>query len=278
MACKSDNSPDIEKDQQEKTHCIERRKLLKIAVAGGALSAAHVLPGSWMKPVVDFITIPAHAQTTQVPPVCDGCQLSGLGVDVLANTFSATYTWSNCENIDDHMMVITGPGVINPLGYVQAASGPSGSRTFTNVSPYNATVFQPGETYTFTVYLRDAGNNVLSTCVDTNDTNPLVCGCDLSGLAVNANTNEFDASLAWTTCWDIAQIRLVITGPGITSYDDVNIVSNITDTFPYNSEDPGPGNNFQPDSTYNFIFTVEDAGNNPLSTCTGSVDTPDVPD
>jgi len=43
-----------------------RRKLLKSIAAGttGALIAGKTLPESWMKPVVDSVMLPAHAQTS----------------------------------------------------------------------------------------------------------------------------------------------------------------------------------------------------------------------
>jgi hypothetical protein len=43
-----------------------RRKLLKAAtVAGGAVAASALLPGSWRKPVATVGGLPAHAQTSQ---------------------------------------------------------------------------------------------------------------------------------------------------------------------------------------------------------------------
>jgi hypothetical protein len=102
----------------------------------------------------------------EMMPVC-GCLLSNLAVNSRTNTFSATYTWSNCSNIAETRMIITGPGVIDPLGYVQPTSNASGSRDFVAVGPYNATDFQLGQTYTFTVTVEDAGSNVLQTCIDT---------------------------------------------------------------------------------------------------------------
>ena len=42
-----------------------RRKLLKgIVAGGGALTAGKALPENWAKPVVESVTLPAHAQTT----------------------------------------------------------------------------------------------------------------------------------------------------------------------------------------------------------------------
>jgi len=142
-----------------------RRKLLKsIAAGSGAIVAGKSLPESWSRPVVDSVMLPAHAQTSI--SVCS-CLLSNLAVNAGANTFSATYTWSTCSNIFLSRMIITGPGVIDLLGYVQPTSNASGSRDFVALGPYNATVFQLGQTYTFTVIVEDAGSNVLQTCIDT---------------------------------------------------------------------------------------------------------------
>ena len=42
-----------------------RRRLLKsLAVGGGAMSAAKVVPEAWVKPVVDSVVLPAHSQTS----------------------------------------------------------------------------------------------------------------------------------------------------------------------------------------------------------------------
>jgi hypothetical protein len=42
-----------------------RRNLLKgIVAGGGALTAGKTLPENWAKPVVESVTLPAHAQTT----------------------------------------------------------------------------------------------------------------------------------------------------------------------------------------------------------------------
>jgi hypothetical protein len=60
----SDNAP--EEEQQQQT--ISRRKLLKaLAAAGGAVAATTLLPGEWVKPVVEVGVLPAHAQITPSP-------------------------------------------------------------------------------------------------------------------------------------------------------------------------------------------------------------------
>lgn len=53
-------------ESTEKT--ISRRELLKaIAATGGAVTAAILLPGEWVKPVVEVGLLPAHAQVSPVP-------------------------------------------------------------------------------------------------------------------------------------------------------------------------------------------------------------------
>jgi len=43
----------------------QRRKVLKrLAVAGGAIVAGKSMPDQWLKPVVDSVLMPAHAQAT----------------------------------------------------------------------------------------------------------------------------------------------------------------------------------------------------------------------
>ena len=46
---------------------LSRRRLLQaIAAAGGAVTASTLLPGEWLKPVVEAGVLPAHAQVTGV--------------------------------------------------------------------------------------------------------------------------------------------------------------------------------------------------------------------
>jgi hypothetical protein len=41
-----------------------RRVLRKIMLSGGAIAGAGFLPDRWMKPVVNSVVVPAHAQTS----------------------------------------------------------------------------------------------------------------------------------------------------------------------------------------------------------------------
>lgn len=43
-----------------------RRRLLQILLGVGVITSGRMLPDQWVKPVVESITLPAHAQTS--PP------------------------------------------------------------------------------------------------------------------------------------------------------------------------------------------------------------------
>ncbi len=144
-----------------------RAALKKIALGTGLAVGVAGLPRKWTQPVIDMVILPAHAQTSTTPPTCE-CQIADLEVNSVANTFSATYSWSNCPNIDQTHLVIAGPGVENILGYIQPFANPSGSRTdLIDTPPYNATIFQQGETYVFTLTLEDENDVVFHTCIET---------------------------------------------------------------------------------------------------------------
>ena len=183
MACKSHDSSEIENNQTDKTHSSARRKVLKAALTGGALTAAHVLPGNWITPVVDFITVPAHAETSVPPtttpssptptttrPLPCVCSLSGIGINIFNNTFDATLAWQNCSSAAGWLLTITGPQVNFSSG---DPAGPTGNITFPPTDPGGGNTFQPNSTYIFTLTLQ-AGNNVFSTCTGTVLTPPRI--------------------------------------------------------------------------------------------------------
>ena len=90
---------------------VNRRKLLKIlAASGSAVVASTMIPGKWLKPVVDMGVLPAHAQLSALscttiditnnwnePVYVDYtiCQSGNSGTDIIpavggANTFRIT--------------------------------------------------------------------------------------------------------------------------------------------------------------------------------------------
>ena len=47
-----------------------RRELLKaLAAGGGAIATSILLPGQWVKPVIEAGLLPAHAQASSMPPI-----------------------------------------------------------------------------------------------------------------------------------------------------------------------------------------------------------------
>ncbi|MFH1152184.1 MAG: hypothetical protein V1793_00055 [Pseudomonadota bacterium] len=58
----SNETPNSGKDQNQLE---SRRKVLrKLLIGGGVVAGAGLLPDKWTKPVVDFVVVPAHAQTS----------------------------------------------------------------------------------------------------------------------------------------------------------------------------------------------------------------------
>lgn len=69
---------------------MERRSVLKsVALSGAGLS---VLPSAWTKPVVNSVLLPAHAQTTAMPPPVVECPMLITG----NGTFSAGSAAGTC--------------------------------------------------------------------------------------------------------------------------------------------------------------------------------------
>lgn len=54
--------PESDADSRASKHSRARRQLLKSLTAGGLVAGAHVVPDRWVKPVVDAVVVPAHAQ------------------------------------------------------------------------------------------------------------------------------------------------------------------------------------------------------------------------
>ena len=79
---------------------VNRRKLLKILVASGsAVVASTMIPGKWLKPVVEMGVLPAHAQLSGAPlaisPLTsniDGC--TGTEITFTASGGVPPYSWS----------------------------------------------------------------------------------------------------------------------------------------------------------------------------------------
>lgn len=70
-----------------------RRRFLRGAVGSGTM-AAVALPGNWVRPVVDAVVLPAHAQTSPGEPLRDGDYSgSGFGLDVDDEALTGLLDW-----------------------------------------------------------------------------------------------------------------------------------------------------------------------------------------
>ena len=56
------------KDDESEEIKSRREALGKILIGGGVVASASFLPEKWVKPVVDFIEVPAHALTSPIDP------------------------------------------------------------------------------------------------------------------------------------------------------------------------------------------------------------------
>jgi hypothetical protein len=69
----NDNVVPPEEPNAEGAETFSRRRLLRaLAATGGAVAGASLLPGEWVKPVIEAGVLPAHAQVTEVSPA-PGC-------------------------------------------------------------------------------------------------------------------------------------------------------------------------------------------------------------
>lgn len=73
---KTDNEHPEQKKQK-------RRSTLKTLVAGGGTLTLSALPSQWVKPVVDAVTLPAHAQTTGPAAALNGFNVQGQAIGLL---------------------------------------------------------------------------------------------------------------------------------------------------------------------------------------------------
>ena len=64
----------------KQTNIARRRLLTKLTLGGGAVYAAGNLPGSWIRPVVRGVLLPAHAETTGESVIYFSAELIDQGV------------------------------------------------------------------------------------------------------------------------------------------------------------------------------------------------------
>jgi hypothetical protein len=62
-----------------------RRQIIKsVAVGGGVFATGSALPGSWVKPMLDTVVLPAHAQTS-LPPITGVYGGASIGIVLNSN-------------------------------------------------------------------------------------------------------------------------------------------------------------------------------------------------
>lgn len=78
----------------ETKETLSRRRLLKaLAATGGAVAGASLLPGEWVKPVIEAGVLPAHAQVTPEPEPTE----PPLGTGDLQVTLTWNTGFGGCE-------------------------------------------------------------------------------------------------------------------------------------------------------------------------------------
>lgn len=116
------------KEQNNRTN--SRRQLLKATIAGtGAVVAGKSLPEQWSRPLVESVTLPAHAQTSVISvggPLLFTAQevnASDWLLDKLVPTANAGFNGAEPSVIVGDMCVSSNPdGTVNVQVYVQYPS------------------------------------------------------------------------------------------------------------------------------------------------------------
>ena len=143
-----------DKDQEIKRNKQSRRKLLKsMAVGSGAVVAGKSVPEEWMKPIVDSVILPAHAETTGGEPPAEeppaSCSVSGnvgstftafgdaaSGTYALPGTYTEFVVASDSSTITLTPSFTVTPGVTDAFNLAVVSTEPiAGSQLNQNVTP-----------------------------------------------------------------------------------------------------------------------------------------------
>ena len=135
---------EIDTEQKQQSRSEGRRKLLKKAgVSSGAVAAASLLPDNWVKPILNSVALPAHAETsigndgggvggvtTVAATTVAGTTVAATtvaGTTVAGTTVAPTTTLPPCSVVsailtDSAMIAYTAPGAA--VGITQAMTAP----------------------------------------------------------------------------------------------------------------------------------------------------------
>jgi hypothetical protein len=118
----NDNVVPPDEPNAEGAETLSRRRLLKaLAATGGAVAGASLLPGEWVKPVIEAGVLPAHAQVTPEPQPTE----PPLGTGDLQVTLTWNTGFGGCEpnptgstDVDLHVVEPSGTVIFyaNPIG------------------------------------------------------------------------------------------------------------------------------------------------------------------
>ena len=95
-SCGSDGG--VKKHDENTLPLKSRRHALRATLAGGAVITTDLLPGTWVKPVIESALIPAHAVTSQVVAAPSSGGNNNSGGDTMGNgqaNIAFTFTWTD---------------------------------------------------------------------------------------------------------------------------------------------------------------------------------------
>lgn len=130
-----------------------RRRLIQGLVAGGVVVTAKSVPGSWSRPVVDAVTLPAHARTSGLIRL--GNNTSFFAMNTLETTESllasgVDESWDAIMNtLIEEAVAVDGAELCGLTGcsYIEYQSGESSGKLFVTVADL------PGDLSTEPTYL-----------------------------------------------------------------------------------------------------------------------------
>lgn len=148
----------------------ERRRdsLRKLLAGGGIVIGAESLPGSWSRPLIDSVVLPAHAQTSLADPCSLDITETSSGVDVIVNGFVSPPTGG--VEVEILVELLSGGSVVD-------------SDTTTATTDSNGQYTSPS------VALTGAGTDVRAT-TSLNGADEAVCQQPLSGSTTTTSTTS----------------------------------------------------------------------------------------
>jgi hypothetical protein len=104
-------------DRERTTH--RRRVLEVIAAGGGVLATSTLLPETWVKPVVDAIVVPAHAQGSPPAIVCSTflCTVTGFALGGAGSVSSTSRQTTSSGAFSNSTAVLSFTSTLPSISY-----------------------------------------------------------------------------------------------------------------------------------------------------------------